>query len=124
MSNDALNQEICDRHNILLLQAEVNFAVMDVLGLEAAGTVCYHGFVPTVPQLAELLRMKVEGFKLTEERFNNHIKIMAAHGLVHNTEEGQKLGEALLAKGYDPSAQPKQEPEQGKFHPHNRLEDN
>jgi len=120
-NNDAKNQAIADQFGIPLLQAEVFFAIIDVAGMAIEGHLCYHGEVPSVSILKMLVEMKAAGFKLTEDRFHNHVRIMNAHGLVHNTAEGQKAGTEYLAKHGTPGAQPA--PKQLKD-PHNRLEDN
>ncbi len=111
-NHDELNEAIATNHGMTLLKAEINFAIASVIGLQHLGTLCYHGIHLPVPVLRELLVMKAEGFVLTDERFANHVKIMACHSLVHNTDHGHKLGTDYLAKL------------KAEQDPHTKLEDN
>lgn len=90
-NNDARNKEIADGHGMDLLQAEVFFTIIDIMALHFKGTVCYHGDEPPMAVLLLMLKMKADGFKLTPERFHNHVRLMNAHNLVHNTDQGDKL---------------------------------
>lgn len=85
------NKAIAESKGMHLLQAEIFTAIIEVMALHLKGTICYHGQKPPLGVLALMLKMQKEGFELSEERFNSHVKVMACHGLLHNTAEGDKL---------------------------------
>ena len=90
------NETVADRFGMSLLQAEVLFSIAQALGMEANGSVCYHGNVPSNSVMGRLLRMKQSGFMMSAKRMEGHFQLMAAHGLLHNTAKGDAHGTAYL----------------------------